>query len=363
MTRSARSRRDDARLVGAARAGDRAAFAELVERHLDLARALCHRRIADPTTVEDVVQDAVLTALTGLDRLRDPASFGPWFAGIALNTARRSLHRRSADPLSLETVLGGLQLPDPSATPDAVVADLDEARRLAAAVTALPTGQAAAITAFYLHGLSLAETAEQLGASVTAVKNRLHKARRALRAHLVQHAEKTAEETTMTDETDLVAMRITAVRRVAVDDAPVHVVVLSDGTAVGTVPIWVGEPEAIAVALALDGTELPRPSTHRLTVALLAAAGGRVAAVEVVDLVDGVFHARIVLADGSAVDARPSDAVNIAALTGAPIGVARSVVERARAGGRTLPPGPSDHAAIAAEMTAALEAQLAGPGR
>ena len=138
---------DDAALVHEARHGDRAAFAVLVERHLDLVRSLCVRWLADPTGAEDVVQDAVLAAMTSLDKLNRPGSFGPWLAGIALNTARGLARRQSRSPISLEVVLGGRWIAEPRDAgpgPDAVVEHRLLARRLTEVVASLPVGQAAA---------------------------------------------------------------------------------------------------------------------------------------------------------------------------------------------------------------------------
>jgi RNA polymerase sigma factor (sigma-70 family) len=352
---------DDAALVHAARHGDRSAFAVLVDRHLDLVRSLCVRWLADPTVAEDAVQDAVLAAMTSLDKLNRPASFGPWLAGIALNTARSLARQQSRSPISLEVVLGGRWIAEPRDAgpgPDTVVENRLLARRLTEVVASLPVGQAAAITAFYLQGLSIAETAEHLGVSVTAVKNRLYKARESLRRSVPDLAVRpTMEEPAMeTESAGPIPMQVTAVRRVDREGDVVHIVVLSDAEGGHTLPIWVGAAEATSLALALDGAELPRPSTYQLTVALLAAAGGRIEAVEIVGLTAGVFYARLALADGSTVDARPSDALNIAVLVNAPVRVHPEVVTAANGSSRRPAPGPSDHPAIAAEAMAALAA-------
>src|SRR5689334_19607784 len=88
---------DAAALVSAARAGDRDAFATLVERHYAVRAACCRRALDDPVDAADVAQEAVVLALLGLERLRRPESFGPWLVGIGLNLARRAT--RPALPL------------------------------------------------------------------------------------------------------------------------------------------------------------------------------------------------------------------------------------------------------------------------
>src|SRR4051812_10732579 len=66
----------DADLVHRARAGDRGASAALVERHVDALRRACRKALKDPDAAADAAQDAVLTALLSLERLRDGDRFG-----------------------------------------------------------------------------------------------------------------------------------------------------------------------------------------------------------------------------------------------------------------------------------------------
>ena len=78
----------DGDLVRLARDGDPVAFRLLAERHLPMARARARQLCANPSDVDDVVQESLLRAYTGLDRLRDPDRFAGWLAGIVLNTCR-----------------------------------------------------------------------------------------------------------------------------------------------------------------------------------------------------------------------------------------------------------------------------------
>lgn len=95
------------------------------------------------------------------------------------------------------------------------------------------------------------------------------------------------------------------------------------------VPIVIGRPEAASIASAQAGLTPPRPMTHDLVVALLAATGASVSAVRIVALDEGVFHAAIVLADGKQVDARASDAVAVAVRLGCPVQCAPQVLAAA----------------------------------
>src|ERR1051326_510101 len=99
----------DAELVTAARAGDMEAFGCLTGRHRALVVAVARRLLGADDPLADVTQEATVTALVSLGRLRSPGQFGAWYAGIALNVARRLLR---------ETPAGRLPLPLPEEYPD-----------------------------------------------------------------------------------------------------------------------------------------------------------------------------------------------------------------------------------------------------
>jgi bifunctional DNase/RNase len=183
-----------------------------------------------------------------------------------------------------------------------------------AAIAELPRGQREAVTLYYLAGLTQAEAAAHLGIPPGAVKTRLHKARAALRTRLEPLRRERAMQ---------VPMQVTDVRRAG----DKHILMLAgDGR---ELKIWVGEPEATAIAVLLEDVELPRPMTHHLTVSLLSATGAAIREVRVSRLAEHVFYADIVLADGTTVDARPSDAIALALVTGAPLLVDEDVLEAA----------------------------------
>ncbi|MHB0929124.1 MAG: bifunctional nuclease family protein [Candidatus Nanopelagicales bacterium] len=94
-------------------------------------------------------------------------------------------------------------------------------------------------------------------------------------------------------------------------------------------PIWIGSPEAAAIALSQQGYVPSRPLTHDLLLNVLEALGAPCERVEVTSLVDGVFYADLVLASGQRVACRPSDAVAIALRAKAPILVADEVLDAA----------------------------------
>ena len=91
--------------------------------------------------------------------------------------------------------------------------------------------------------------------------------------------------------------------------------------------IGVGDAEATALAFSLQGQQFPRPMTYQLMASLVDAAGSAVRAVRVTgQRGDGIFYAQVLLRGGAMVDARPSDALNLAAITGAPVSVAEELL-------------------------------------
>jgi RNA polymerase sigma factor (sigma-70 family) len=294
----------DAVLVRRARGGDRDAFATLVRRHRPLLLRSCARMVGADRAA-DAAQDAVLTAMLSLDRLREPASFGPWLVGIGLNASRVL---KGSDPFRFS---GAAAAPGTGSDPHEVAEAREIAALVRAAIAELPKGQREAVALYYLAGLTQAEAAQHLGIPPGAVKTRLHKARTSLRVRL----QPLAQEPTM------VQMQVTDVRRAG----DKHILMLAgDGR---ELKIWVGAPEAAAIAVLIEDVELPRPMSHELTLALLKASGTAVREVRVSRLAEQTFYADVVLADGTTVDARPSDAIPLALLAGAPILVDPAVLD------------------------------------
>jgi hypothetical protein len=87
-------------------------------------------------------------------------------------------------------------------------------------------------------------------------------------------------------------------------------------------PIFIGAPEATAIAYALQHIETPRPMSHDLLGNVITALGARLFAVEITHLIDNTFYANLrLLREGKEVlvSARPSDAVALALRVGAPL--------------------------------------------
>jgi bifunctional DNase/RNase len=99
-------------------------------------------------------------------------------------------------------------------------------------------------------------------------------------------------------------------------------------------PIWVGAPEARAIAMAIEKVMPPRPMTHDLIKNLLEGMQAQVTNIVITDLKENTFYATIAVSTNGRnlqIDARPSDAIALALRVNAPVYVAQSVFDSAPA--------------------------------
>jgi RNA polymerase sigma-70 factor, ECF subfamily len=168
----------DARLVARAREGDRAAFEQLVRRHLGTAYSVALAELADARDAEDAVQDSFITALERLDDCRDAAAFGAWLRQIVRNRARTVRRReRLRDTEDLSTVASAAGRENPAR--DLERNDLRD--RLETALATLPATQRSIVLMHDLEGYRHREIAVELGIPEGTVRSHLFLARRALR--------------------------------------------------------------------------------------------------------------------------------------------------------------------------------------
>ena len=119
---------------------------------------------------------------------------------------------------------------------------------------------------------------------------------------------------------DAVSMDLVGVRIEYPTNQPI--VLLRESRGKRYLAIWIGAMEATAIAYALEGVTTPRPFTHDLLRITTEVLGGEVARVTVTELRDSVYYADLVLTQNDRelhVSSRPSDAIALAARTGAPL--------------------------------------------
>ena len=127
---------------------------------------------------------------------------------------------------------------------------------------------------------------------------------------------------TAADEPQWREVSVAGVRRAGDGPERKHLMLLEERDGAGRLPIWIGPAEATAMALQLESAEWPRPMTYNLAASLLHAAGSPLREVRITRLIPPVYYATVIV-DGpegpQEVDARPSDAVNLALVTSVPI--------------------------------------------
>lgn len=163
----------DADLVLAARAGEAWASEALFRRHASLVNGLALRLVGRDGDVDDVVQDAFVTAFGSLASLKDPQAFAAWLGSIVVRKAGRLLRRRRV----LRALgLGGGAAPvdvDALVSRDASPADVAELKGLYALVEALPVSVRIPFLLRRVEGYALEEIAELTRCSLATTKRRI----------------------------------------------------------------------------------------------------------------------------------------------------------------------------------------------
>ncbi len=111
-----------------------------------------------------------------------------------------------------------------------------------------------------------------------------------------------------------------------------RVVILKETGAGRYLPIWIGPAEADAIAVKLQGVNVPRPLTHDLLLLIIDSLGATIESIIVNDLKSDTFYAKILLnVDGGQIeiDSRPSDALALAVRAKVPIYVDEAVLDKA----------------------------------
>lgn len=116
------------------------------------------------------------------------------------------------------------------------------------------------------------------------------------------------------------------------ETSQVPVLILKDEADTVVLPIWIGAMEAMAISLALNNVEFPRPMTHDLLLNSIHDLSGDVQAIEVIRLEEGTYFAEIVVMQDDRevrIDSRPSDAIALALRAEVGIRVSEDVLDKA----------------------------------
>lgn len=182
------------RLAQRARAGDREALAELVERLRLPLFALAYAELRHYQDAQDAVAAALLRICRAIGELREPDRARSWMEAVTRNEARRMLRQRLGQPRER----GILESDAAADETDGSLLRIDVER----ALRRLPAEQGSALALFYLAGVPIREIARRTGRSEGTVKSWLHQGRRRLAGEMKEYAPMTHEWTASIISTD-----------------------------------------------------------------------------------------------------------------------------------------------------------------
>ncbi len=187
---------DETDLVARLRAGDDAAFEELVRTYSPRLLAVAHRIVGNEEEARDVIQDAFLNAFRSLGNFHGDARLSTWLHRIVVNSALMKLRTRKRKPEeSIEPLLPAFLADGHYAEKfsswgeqaDVALSRAETQELVRRHIDQLPDSFRTVLVLRDIEGLDTEETARVLGTTPNAVKIRLHRARAALRTLLAPH--------------------------------------------------------------------------------------------------------------------------------------------------------------------------------
>lgn len=183
---------DPTTLIEAARAGDKAALAALLEAHQNQIYKFALRQCGSEADAQDVLQETMLTVARSIGQFRGDSTLGTWLFTIARSFCVKK-HRRGkhapAEHASIDDPLLAATVIDPGPQPEAAIAGKEIGEALEIAIGELAPMYREVLVLRDGEGLTAPEVAEVLGIGVDAVKSRLHRARAAIRSRLAPYVE------------------------------------------------------------------------------------------------------------------------------------------------------------------------------
>lgn len=175
---------DDHAWVLQAQQGSDEAFTKLVEEHQTHVYNLCYRMLGEPESAEDAAQETFLRAYQNLHRYDRSRPFATWLLSIGAHYCIDQLRRRKFSVFSMDEERDDgtvIEIADPaSLDPEAESVKREDRDRLHLLLHDLDDTDRAAVIMRYWYDYSEIEIAESLRLTVSAVKSRLHRSRRAL---------------------------------------------------------------------------------------------------------------------------------------------------------------------------------------
>lgn len=179
-------------LVGRAKEGDRAAFAEIFQRFHRRVYSTVYQVVQNENDADDITQDVFVKVHQSLGTLDADEAFTTWLFTMTVNLCRDHLRRRKRsrarsldEPIAREDgEVTTLEIPDAAPGPGETAERGEMHRLLHRAIAELPEHQRSCVILHHLQDIEVTEIAKIVGCRVGTVKSRLSRARDALKAHL-----------------------------------------------------------------------------------------------------------------------------------------------------------------------------------
>ena len=162
-----------------AQKGDPQAFTELVEAYQKPVYNLCYRMLGTAEDAEDASQETFLRAYRSMKRYDNSRPFSTWLLSIAAHYCIDQIRRRRLSIVSIEE-LPVPDVPDTSPGLESTVSRNEERRRIRKLLDTLAPIDRAAVIMYYWYDFSYDEMWQARSLTMSAVKSRLHRARRAM---------------------------------------------------------------------------------------------------------------------------------------------------------------------------------------
>jgi len=163
-----------------ARQGDQVAFSRLVEVYQTPIYNLAYRMLGNGAEAEDATQETFVRVWTKLDSYDLNRKLSSWILSVASHHCIDRLRRRRGNQVSMEEIQSWRWLPDDKPRPEERTMMGEKADKIRQLLGQLPSQYRLVITLRYWQDRSYAEIAEITGTTESAVKSRLHRARRAM---------------------------------------------------------------------------------------------------------------------------------------------------------------------------------------
>ena len=172
---------DEKHWIIQAKQGNPDAFANLVVKYQKRVFSVCYRMLGTPTAAEDAAQEAFIRAYQAIESYDIQRSFATWVLSIASNYCIDQIRKRKVTLLSIDNdKYGWLVPPAQDPTPERSLIEQERQAQVRSLLETLNETERAAIVLQYWHDFSYEEIAEALSLSVSAVKSRLFRARKAM---------------------------------------------------------------------------------------------------------------------------------------------------------------------------------------